>query len=125
MPHERTRALRWGCEFLQEACADPSVDISLRAKASALQRIYPLPAVVLGWIDSDVSCIPAEAAVAIEDTARLLALIVRSSACSSELRRSATFALRHFPEPGTAERWAVAVRHGSIRQWLLREDTYG
>ena len=124
MPHERARALRWGGEFLQEACNDPSVDISLRAEAIELQRIYPLPAVVLDWIDSDAPCIPAAAAVAIEGTATLLALIVRSSACSSELRRSAKFALRHFPEPGTAERWTVAVRHWSIREWLLREDTY-
>ena len=105
MQHERTRALRWGHEFLQEACDDPSVDTCLRAKAAELQRSYPLPAVVLDWIDSDVPCIPAEAVLTIEGTATLLAgLDCSIRSLSSELRRSATFTLRHFPEPGTAER---------------------
>ena len=124
MPHERARSMRWGHEFLQEVCEDALVTSSVRAEAAELQRSYPSPALVLEWINEDVSCIPVEAALSFERTAELLAFIVRSYACSDQLRRSAVVTSRHFPLPGEAQGWTVAVRGFSIQQWILPEDYY-
>lgn len=125
MCHERTRALRWGFEILQEICDGAVVKGSERAKAAELLLNYPTPATVAGWIQSDASCIPASAARAIEATGELLRFIRCSGTVPTEMRHSALFALRHFPEPGSAERWTRSSPNWSIRTWLLPEDVYG
>lgn len=124
MPNERTRALRWAHEFLQEVRDDASVEPSARARAAELLCHYPLPVTVLHWIRLDLPSISLEAAQAIEGTGELLSQILRSPACSGDLRRSALFTSRHFPVPGEAHGWTVGVRRFSIQQWLLPEDHY-
>ena len=124
MPNERARALRWAHEFLQEVRDDASVDPSARARAAELLCHFPLPVTVPDWIRMDVQCIPPEAAQAIDGTGELLSQILRSPACSRDLRRNALFTSRHFPVPGEAHRWTVGVRCFSIHQWLLPEDHY-
>ena len=125
MPHERTRSLRWGGEVLQEICDDASVNESERARAAELLQNYPTPVTVSHWIQSDVYCIPLEAARAIEGTGELLRFILPSPACSAPLRRSVLFALRHFPQSGTADHWSRTDQRFSITQWLLPENLYG
>ena len=124
MPHERTRALRWGHEVLLEICDDASIAETERGRAAELLRIYPSPDIVLGWIEADVTCISAEAAAAIEAAGALLRAIRISEFCGGQLRRSLTFALRHFPEPESTGRWAHSLSAFTIRDWLLPEDIY-
>ena len=57
MPNERTRALRWGYEVLQEIAEDPSVRDEQRSKAAEVLVDYPPPADVSRWIQEDVSSI--------------------------------------------------------------------
>ena len=124
MPHERTRALRWGHEVLQEVCNDTSIADKEREKAAEILRNFPSPAMVLEWIEADVTCIPADAAAAIEAAGALLRAIRISEFCGEQLRRSVTFALRHFPEPESTRRWTHSLSAFTIRDWLLPEDTY-
>ena len=124
MPHERTRALRWGHEVLQEICDDASIADKERGRAAELLRIYPSPDIVLGWIEADVACITAEPAAAIEAAGALFRTIRISEFCGEQLRRSLTFALRHFPEPESTRRWTRSLSAFTITDWLLPEDTY-
>ena len=41
MPHERTRALRWAGEFLQEVMESPECPPALKQQAKAIFRHYP------------------------------------------------------------------------------------
>lgn len=124
MAHERTRSLRWAFEVLKEVSEDASVSEIERNRATQLLVNYPSPATVLVWIESDVSCLPIDAAIAIEGTGDLLRHISRSQACSAELRRSVSFALRHFPDPSSAESWAKRSTGWPIKTWLLPENQY-
>ena len=124
MAHERTRALRWGHEVLQEICGDTLIADKYRGRAAELLRTLPSPALVLEWIEADVTCIPADAAADIEAVGALLRAIRISEFCSEQLRRSLTFALRHFPEPESTGRWTRSSAAFTIRDWLLPEDTY-
>ena len=124
MPHERTRALRWGHEVLLEISGDALIDDKERGRAAELLRTFPSPAMVLEWIEAGVACIPADAAAAIEGTGSLLRSIRISESCSEHLRRSLTFALRHFPAPESTGRWIHSLSAFTIRDWLLPEDFY-
>lgn len=125
MPSERTRTLRWGFEVLQEISDAAMVTDREKARAAELLDTYPTPLAVSSWIDEDVPCLPVEAAVAIEATGDLLRDILRSEAFPADLRRSVMFTLRHFPEPGDAERWSRPCRDETIRAWLMPEDSCG
>lgn len=122
MPHERTRALRWGHEVLQEICDDALIADKERGGAAELLRTYASPARVLESIEADVTCIPADAAAAIERTGSLLRSIRISESCDEQVRRSLTYALRHFPEPESAGRWTHSSSACTIKDWLLPED---
>ena len=124
MPFERTRSLRWGHEVLGEIRDDAAVADKDRAKADELLRTYPSPSTVTDWIQEDVPCIPAVAAAAIEETGTLMRSILMSEVCAEPLRRSLTFTLRHFPEPGTAVPWAKCSAAWTIATWLLPENQY-
>lgn len=121
MAEERTRSLRWAHELLEEIIADESLDGSSRASATDALRRFPSPAVVSGWIEADVSCIPADAADAIEQTGRLLRTIHLSESCSDSLRLNVTYALRHFPQPEDAGRWTRGIESRSVKDWLSPE----
>lgn len=124
MAHERTRSLRWAAEVLKEISDDALVAEVERGRAAQLLVNYPTPSTVLGWIESDVSCIPIDEAFAIEGAGDLLRHMSRSEACSAALRHSVNFALRHFPDPGSAERWAKCSAGWTITTWLLPENQY-
>jgi len=124
MPHERTRSLRWAYEVLQEIRADELVTDGDRTRAAELLVSFPTPATVLGWLQSDASCIPVDAALAIEGTGDLLRSIYRSETCPGNLRHNLTFTLRHFPDRKSAERWSRCSAALPIRTWLLPEDEY-
>lgn len=124
MPNERTRALRWGREALNQILDDPGLGASLTARARDLLRTYPEPAIVLGWIADDVKCIPAAAAEAIEGAGELLRLAQASGSCSADLDRSLRFTLRHFPQAGEARGWTREQAWGSLANWLFPEDLY-
>ena len=125
MPNERTRALRWGYEVLQEISEDPSVTGDQRSKATEILLDYPPPADVSRWIQEDVSSIPGPAVLAIERLSELLQTMDRQATISAALRHSISFTHRHHPQPGEASQWAVAQHGQSIRTWLLPEDLYG
>ena len=124
MPHERTRSLRWAFEVLQETRDDALVNDGDRARAAELLVSFPTPETVLEWIQSDASCIPVDAALAIEETGVLLSSIYRSETCPAKLGHSVMFTLRHFPQPGSAERWTKSSAGWTITTWLLQEDHY-
>lgn len=124
MAHERTRSLRWAFEVLKEFSDDALVSEIERDRAATLLINYPKPATVLAWIEADASCMPIDAAIAIEGAGDLLRHISRSEACSAELRRSVSFALRHFPDPGSAEHWSKSSAGWTITAWLLPENQY-
>lgn len=124
MPHERARSLRWAFETLQEIRDDALVNDRDRARAAELLVSFPTPTTVLEWIQSDASCIPVDAALAIEGTGVLLSFIYRSETCPAKLRHNVMFTLRHFPQPGSAERWAKSSAAWTITTWLLPEDHY-
>ena len=124
MPHERTRSLRWAFEALQEIRDDALVNDGDRARAVELLVDFPAPAAVLAWIHANACCIPIEAALAIEGAGDLLRFIYRSETCPANLRHNLTFVLRHFPQPGSAERWTKSSAGWTITTWLLQEDHY-
>jgi hypothetical protein len=127
MPNERTRALRFGYEVLQEICGDGLASENERSRAAELLTTYPSPAAVLSWIEADAREIPIASALAIEGAGDLFRPMLRSTRCPPELRRGISFALRHFPEPGEAASWSRSPgRTGwTIRVWLLPENLYG
>lgn len=124
MAHERTRSLRWAFEVLKEVSDAAWVSEIERDRAATLLINYPTPATVLAWIESDAYCIPIDAAIAIESTGDLLRRISRSEACSAQLRHGVSFALRHFPDPGSAECWVKSSAGWTIKTWLLQENQY-
>lgn len=124
MPFERTRALRWGHEVLGEIRDDAALAHMDRAKAGELLRTYPSPSAVSEWIQQDVTCIPAVVAAAIEETGTLMRSILMSEVCTEPLRRSLTFTLRHYPQTGTAGRWAKSSAAWTITTWLRPENQY-
>ena len=124
MPHERTRSLRWAFEVLQQVRADALANDGDRARAAELLVSFPTPATVLEWIQSNTSCLPVDAALAIEGAGDLLRSIHRSETCPAKLRHDVMSALRHFPECASAQRWTKASAGLSIRTWLLPEGVY-
>lgn len=124
MPNERTKALRWAHEVLGEICGDESIDRQCRGSAAQLLRTFPPPETVLAWIEEDVACIPEDAANAIERAGVFLRSIRTSESGGEQLRRSITYALRHFPQPDEAGRWSRSFPACTIRDWLLQEDVY-
>jgi hypothetical protein len=124
MPHERTRSLRWAFEVLQEVRGDAMANDGDRARAAELLVSFPTPTTVLEWIQSDAPCLPVDAALAIEGAGDLLRSIYRSETCPPKLRHNVMFALRHFPERASAQRWTRGSAALPIRTWLLPEDVY-
>jgi hypothetical protein len=125
MPNERTRSLRFAHETLQEASVLPALEPGDREGALQLLQTYPDPATVRQWIDADRTCIPAEAAEAIERAGALLRRLQLSRAGGEDFQRSLLFALRHLPAPGEARRHMKPLSwQGSIQWWLLPEDHY-
>lgn len=49
MPNERTRALRWAGEFLQELQAVEGLDPQLKRQAVAILRHYPTKSEIEHW----------------------------------------------------------------------------
>jgi hypothetical protein len=109
---------------LQEIRDAALVNDGDRARAVELLLGFPTPATVLEWIQSDAACIPVDAALAIEGTGDLLRFIFRSETCPAKLRHNVMFVLRHFPQSGSAERWANSSAAWTITTWLLPEDHY-
>ena len=58
MPHERTRSLRWGFEFLGEMLSDETIDDHTRATAQRLLLSYPRPEQILELIEADAPGLP-------------------------------------------------------------------
>ncbi len=123
MPHERTRALRFGHETLVEISASPQVDEASRAAAVALLSSFPAPCEVTEWINTTTS-VPAPAAAAIEAAGLLFRAMWRSDSCPAELRESLKFTLRHYPGAGEVLRWVHVIGDRPITAWLLPEDHY-
>ena len=121
MPHERTRSLRWGFEFLGEMLLDETIETSIRATAQRLLLTYPRPEKILELIEADA---PGLSQTEIEALAEARAVWARLRTCgqgSDGTRHTLMFVQRHFPEPWLSQRLGAAPE-GAVRRWLLPED---
>ena len=121
MPHERTRSLRWGFEFLGEMLSDETIEVSLRVAAQRLLLTYPRPEQVLELIEADAPGLPLAAIEALVEASALWTRLRISGQGSQETRHTLMFVQRHFPEPWLSRMLGAAPTDG-LRSWLLPED---
>ena len=99
MPHERTRSLRWGFEFLGEMLSDETIEDSIRAEAQRLLFTYPRPEQILELIEADAPALPQASIEALVNASALWARLRVSGQGNEETRHTLKFVQRHFPEP--------------------------
>ena len=75
MPIERARAMRWGAALLDLLADDPEVVGDLRAMASDLRLIYPMPDLLKAHLLSGTQGIPAVWVAAFQEAGRLCATL--------------------------------------------------
>ena len=121
MPHERTRSLRWGFEFLGEMLSDETVEASIRATAQRLLLTYPRPEKILDLIEADAPGLSRTEIEALVEASALWACLRTSGQGSDGTRHTLMFVQRHFPEPWLSQRLGAA-HEGGVRGWLLPED---
>ncbi len=121
MPHERTRSLRWGFEFLGEMLSDETIETSLRAAAQHLLLTYPRPERILELIETDAPRLPQTTIEVLVEASALWAQLQVSRQGSEETRHTLMFVQRHFPEP-LLTRMLGREPAGGVRRWLLPED---
>ena len=121
MPHERTRSLRWGFEFLGEMLLDETIEASIRAMAQRLLLTYPRPEQILELIEADAPGLSQKEIDALIEASVLWARLRTSGQGSDETRHTLMFVQRHFPEPWLSQRLGTASE-GGVRRWLLPED---
>ena len=121
MPHERTRSLRWGFEFVGEMLSDETIDESIRATAQRLLLTYPRPEQILGLIEADGASLSMTLAQALVDANELWTRLQVSGQGNEGSRHTLKFVQRHFPEPWLSEMLGRAPADG-LRRWLLPED---
>jgi len=73
MPTERARAMRWGAALLNLLAGDLEVADDLRARASDLRLIYPVPDLLKAHLLSGTQGIPAVWVTALQEAGRLFA----------------------------------------------------
>ena len=121
MPHERTRSLRWGFEFLGEMLLDETIEASIRATAQNLLLTYPRPEQLLELIEADAPGLSQKEIEALVEASALWARLRTSGQGSDGTRHTLMFVQRHFPEPWLSQRLGTASE-GGVRRWLLPED---
>ena len=121
MPHERTRSLRWGFEFLGEMLLDETIETSIRATAQRLLLTYPRPEKILELIEADAPGLSRTEIEALVEARALWARLRTSGQGSDGTRHTLMFVQRHFPEPWLSQRLGAA-HEGGVRRWLLPED---
>ena len=121
MPHERTRSLRWGFEFLSEMLLDEMIEASTRATARRLLLTYPRPNSILELIEADAPGLPQTEIEALVEASALWGRLQVSGVGSQGTRHTLKFVQRHFPEP-LLSRMLGRDPAGGVRRWLLPED---
>ena len=121
MPHERTRSLRWGFEFLGEMLLDETIEASIRATAQRILLAYQRPETILELIDADAPGLPQTEIEALVDASALWARLRTSGQGSDETRHTLMFVQRHFPEPWHSQKLGAA-RSDGLPGWLRPED---
>ena len=121
MPHERTRSLRWGFEFLGEMLADETIDDSIRTNAERLLLTYPRPETILEMIEADAPGLPQAAIEALVEASALWTRLRGSGQGAEGTRHTLMFVQRHFPEPWLSQLLGPRRKDG-LRRWLLPED---
>ena len=120
MPTERARAMRWGAALLNLLAGDLEVADDLRARASDLRLIYPVPDLLKAHLLSGTQGIPAVWVAAFQEAGRLCATLQYGRQGSSDIRHRLTKVLRHYPNAATAA--LMAGNRMNIREWLVYED---
>ena len=121
MPHERTRSLRWGFEFLGEMLLDETIDESMRATAQRLLLTYPQPDQILELIQANAPGLPQAAIEALVEASALWTRLQVSRQGSEATRHTLKFVQRHFPGPSLSQTLGPALK-SDLRRWLLPED---
>jgi hypothetical protein len=141
MPSERTRALRFGGEFLAEFCESSSISYSQKDAAKLILRRYPSASEIRDWAEEweqtfgesvHARLTPEKFHVEFEDgvdceiaspqertqTLCLAADFFQSllncseqNCLSEDFRRQIRVILRHFPTRSSIERWARVDEH--------------
>lgn len=146
MPAERTRALRWGYEFLVEAATHGGCPGHFRTQAAALLRHYPTPKAIAAeaeanshdlfgrWLGLEVPAIdqpddssnahdataPAQRSQALCRAGEFLVAFRCHPDVPEQLQKQVTPILRHYPEPHVIASRAASNR-GAIGAWLWAE----
>ena len=121
MPHERTRSLRWGFEFLGEMLSDETIEESIQATAQRLLLTYPRPEQILDLIEADAPGLPRAAIDALVEASALWTALQVSSQGNEATRHALRFVQRQFPEPWLSQMLGRSPADG-LRCWLLSED---
>lgn len=146
MPAERSRALRWGYEFLVEAANHDGCPGHFRNQAATILRHYPTPKAIAAeayanshdpfglWLGLEVPAIdqpadssgahdattPAQRSRALRWAGEFLVAFRRHPDVPEQLQKQVAPILRHYPEPHVIASRAASNR-SAIGAWLWAE----
>lgn len=116
IPVERMRALRWGYELLQEMGQDQSLPEWARARASALQVVYPVPHALAQHVVNERGGLPKPWADAMSEALELFENVSFSGQGSVRTRRSLLFTRRHYPDRALIQ---LLAKGDLMSHWLF------
>ena len=122
VPHERTRAIRWGKDMLASIQADDAIPTDLRTRAREIDAGYPTALALRDWLAAGKNGLPTGWATGIGSAYELFIAVQWPAVGYETTRRELTATLRHFPDPYTVD--LIATGFEPIARWLLPADHY-
>jgi hypothetical protein len=115
MPYERTRAIGWGWELLEELANDELLSEAARTQARALRSVYPSSEALEQLLREATKGLPPAWADALVEAGTLFTNLQDAGQGDERTRKGLRCTLRHFPE-GRAIRGME--RSALIGYWL-------
>jgi hypothetical protein len=119
MPDERTRAVRWGAELLEQIASDTELPDTMIAAAKRIVLSYPTPKALADRLRSGATGLPTEWTTALLDAIELFDEMRASALGSASTRSHLIYTLRHFPDQMTI---GVMSRTSRLQEWLQQPE---
>jgi hypothetical protein len=111
MPDERTRAIRWGGELLEQIASDIALPDTMIAAAQRIALMYPTPKALEDRLRSCAAGLPPAWATALLDAHELFDETRASALGSASTRSHLMYTLRHFPDEMTNRAMALPAKN--------------